>query len=419
MQIAMRIDRSRMTAALVACLAGGCGAGQVPGAGGEKDGPGRLEVRLSQGDFLHAGEARRPGSGYEGVASYHEMVLQNLAVVNVGAVPLRFEEAWIEALRGGRVVQRSRLDEDEIRATLRTYRAYAGMNLATGLDVVFNAGKIMRPGEQASEDLELAPREALVLSDSVVVTRGAPDRLRVVAHATDPQGREVTAAATLVVRAEVAKNEYSFPLEPGSWYVYSYPGIASHHRFTQATEFAIDITLSDAEGRRFRGDGLAWTDWYAYGKKVLAAADGKVVRVVSDSDLDPKVEGRQPGEALEAYWERIGERQLRRFMTPGADPVEVAAGNYVIIAHPHGEYSAYTHLARGSVRVKPGDVVRRGQHIGGVGGTGEAPQVHLHFQVAVDTDTLMGQTIPVRFVNVPAADNIAHAAEPGYWVVAR
>jgi murein DD-endopeptidase MepM/ murein hydrolase activator NlpD len=64
--------------------------------------------------------------------------------------------------------------------------------------------------------------------------------------------------------------------------------------------------------------------------------------------------------------------------------------------------------------------VQRGQHIADVGGTGEWPEVHLHFQVSTTPPTdIMGRTIPVRFVNAPPADGVAHSREPGYWIRAQ
>lgn len=106
-----------------------------------------------------------------------------------------------------------------------------------------------------------------------------------------------------------------------------------------------------------------------------------------------------------------------RFLAPDADALAVAGGNHVVIAHANGEYSYYMHLAQGSVAVKPGDRVKRGQPIAAVGGTGEWPEVHLHFQVSSSPPTdIMGHTIPVRFVNAPPADGVVHSREPGSWV---
>jgi murein DD-endopeptidase MepM/ murein hydrolase activator NlpD len=60
--------------------------------------------------------------------------------------------------------------------------------------------------------------------------------------------------------------------------------------------------------------------------------------------------------------------------------------NYVWIAHPNGEWSNYSHLARGSVtgkaRLKVGDQVAAGQYLGDEDAVGCAMLKHLHFEVA-------------------------------------
>jgi murein DD-endopeptidase MepM/ murein hydrolase activator NlpD len=85
----------------------------------------------------------------------------------------------------------------------------------------------------------------------------------------------------------------------------------------------------------------------------------------------------------------------------GGDPVRAAAngivllagtgedpggfGVHVVVAHRADDgrlcYSVYAHLARGSVRVDPGDAVAAGQRIGQVGATGRATSPHLHFEI--------------------------------------
>lgn len=57
------------------------------------------------------------------------------------------------------------------------------------------------------------------------------------------------------------------------------------------------------------------------------------------------------------------------------------AGYCVFIEHPNGYCSIYAHMAYGSFAVSVGDHVSRGQIIGGMGATGYATGVHLHFEV--------------------------------------
>ena len=54
-----------------------------------------------------------------------------------------------------------------------------------------------------------------------------------------------------------------------------------------------------------------------------------------------------------------------------------------------GVYAFYAHLQPGSLRVKPGDKVRRGQVVGLVGNSGNSTEPHLHFHVS-DANSPLG-----------------------------
>jgi len=56
-------------------------------------------------------------------------------------------------------------------------------------------------------------------------------------------------------------------------------------------------------------------------------------------------------------------------------------GQYIVIDHHNGYYTMYAHLCVGCRYVKEGDYVEKGQVIGGMGQTGAATGVHLHFAI--------------------------------------
>lgn len=69
--------------------------------------------------------------------------------------------------------------------------------------------------------------------------------------------------------------------------------------------------------------------------------------------------------------------------------VEVAGwgggyGNQVVIRHPNGMKTRYAHMAPGTMRVRVGSVVSKGQVIGIVGTTGFSTGTHLHFEIYVN-----------------------------------
>ena len=62
-------------------------------------------------------------------------------------------------------------------------------------------------------------------------------------------------------------------------------------------------------------------------------------------------------------------------------PGSNSAGNQVKIDHGDGWYTWYVHMKKGSVTVKKGDRVKRGQVIGYMGNSGDSSGAHLHFGV--------------------------------------
>jgi murein DD-endopeptidase MepM/ murein hydrolase activator NlpD len=93
------------------------------------------------------------------------------------------------------------------------------------------------------------------------------------------------------------------------------------------------------------------------GVDVLAPADGAVLRV-RDGIADVSV--RSAGAAA------VKDKEC---------------GNGVVIAHESGYETQYCHLARGSVRVRPGDKVEAGEPIGRIGLSGATEFPHLHMTV--------------------------------------
>ncbi|QFS84300.1 Murein DD-endopeptidase MepM [Roseivivax sp. THAF40] len=99
------------------------------------------------------------------------------------------------------------------------------------------------------------------------------------------------------------------------------------------------------------------------------------------------------------------------------DPESVAdqeCGNGVRIAHENGLQTLYCHLARGSIRVAPGDRVAAGDFIGQIGMSGQTNYPHLHFTVlkdetvidpfAANPEAACGPDTPTLWLDPPAYD---------------
>jgi murein DD-endopeptidase MepM/ murein hydrolase activator NlpD len=59
-----------------------------------------------------------------------------------------------------------------------------------------------------------------------------------------------------------------------------------------------------------------------------------------------------------------------------------------------GQFAHYCHLQPGSLRVKPGDHVRRGDVLARIGVSGDPNVPHLHFEVTTSAKPLVGEGIP-------------------------
>lgn len=146
----------------------------------------------------------------------------------------------------------------------------------------------------------------------------------------------------------------------------------NRHAAVPDMRYALDLLVRGEDGRSYRGRGTKNEDYLAWDQPVVAAGDGVVVVA---QDGFPDTPPNQP---------KLGSLY----------------GNHVVIDHGHGEFSLYGHLKRGSVRVKPGDVVRAGDRLARVGSSGLSTEPHLHFQLMDAANYLEAQGLPVQFVGL-------------------
>lgn len=167
-------------------------------------------------------------------------------------------------------------------------------------------------------------------------------------------------------------------------------------KLNNSQRFAIDWKQVNDAGEFYTGDKTKNESYVDYGADLLAVADGTVVATLDD------VEANAPG------------------VLPVTDPVlakkltlENVDGNHVVIDLGGGVYAMYAHMIKGTLTVKVGDKVTKGQVIGRLGNTGNANASHLHFQLqtgpslldadglpyVIDSFTYRGQVDPELVVN--------------------
>lgn len=174
------------------------------------------------------------------------------------------------------------------------------------------------------------------------------------------------------------------PVGAGDWLLANGPARDGEHRMfvmvldgkvRNAQRFAIDLMKFDEAGKLVHGDSAENENWHSYGKHIIAVADG-IVSAVHDGVPDniPLA----PTRAVKMTRQDI-------------------CGNYIILNLGTDRYAFYGHLQAGSLRVKNGDRVRRGQVLGQIGNSGNSDAPHLHFHVMDANRPLSAEGVPYAF----------------------
>jgi murein DD-endopeptidase MepM/ murein hydrolase activator NlpD len=69
-------------------------------------------------------------------------------------------------------------------------------------------------------------------------------------------------------------------------------------------------------------------------------------------------------------------------------------GNHVALDIGGGKYALYAHAQPGSLKVKVGDHVKRGQVLALLGNSGNSTEPHVHFQIADGPTFLSSEGVP-------------------------
>jgi len=173
-----------------------------------------------------------------------------------------------------------------------------------------------------------------------------------------------------------------FPFSGGTWMAVNGPSNTSGHRTSVqvingrpkiSQRLAIDWIKLGADGRPYRGPLTVNASWYDFGTPVLAVADG----TVSDTH-DGIPENTPPGRAVPITLETVG-------------------GNYIILDLGGGRFAFYAHLQPGSLKVRVGDHVARGEPLALLGNTGNSDAPHLHFHITDASSPLGAEGVPYVF----------------------
>ena len=127
----------------------------------------------------------------------------------------------------------------------------------------------------------------------------------------------------------------------------------NQHHDVLNQRYAFDLLIRGPEGKTYCREGTQNEDYYAFDREILAPGDGIVTDVIDGI----------------------------RDNVPGSVNPYLAFGNAVFIRHRDHEVSVLVHLKQGSIKVRVGDMVTKGQIIGLCGNSGRSFEPHLHYHL--------------------------------------
>ena len=253
---------------------------------------------------------------------------------------------------------------------------YAGDDLAAIVVFIDDVGTgTLAPGQQA-----------VVFLDVALASGRSPPRRLVTRISTTSDGAGAAVSTTTVDVVDQRPAHLGPPLRGGDLIDLAGCCSSDHTRallafpdgLFLAQRYAIDFMRVDVAAALAGGDPLAHGDptlnesYLTFGNEVLAVTDGRIADV------------------------RDGMPENVPSVVPPPS-VATAAGNYVVEALDDGRFALYAHVQPGSLRVHPGQRVRRGDVLALLGNTGNSTGPHLHFHVMDRPAPLDANGLPYVF----------------------
>jgi hypothetical protein len=158
------------------------------------------------------------------------------------------------------------------------------------------------------------------------------------------------------------------------------------HHDVPNQRFAFDFLGVNDQGKTCKDHAKVNEDYFAFGREILAPADGNVTDVINGV----------------------------RDNVPGSMNPYSALGNAVFIQHRENEVSVLAHLKLGSILVNVGDKVKKGQIIGLCGNSGNSSEPHLHYHLQNTPIVQDGTGIKCYFEKVIVSDGGEKKAKMNY-----
>ncbi len=265
---------------------------------------------------------------------------------------------------------------------LEVLNADSGDVVAT-FDAKEVAGRLQPAGLRDAADALAPSMMAIVFLDLTFGEAGdVPDRLvhrfSVKAEAAPPGQRQITEEvgptdvdrrAVVVVGPPLKGSNFLAADSCCNSTLHRRAALPINGRISLTQRYAVDWEQLDADGHIYSGDKKV-ENYTIYGQEAIAVADATVVKVVD------------------------GLPQQKPGVFPQGISPEEADGNSIILDIGGGNYALYAHFQPGSIRVKEGDRVERGDVLALVGSSGNSLAPHLHFHVMDGPLSLASNGLP-------------------------
>jgi hypothetical protein len=182
----------------------------------------------------------------------------------------------------------------------------------------------------------------------------------------------------------------------GRWVAINSPSsrVPSHGTHALGQTFAVDLVYEPRPGGRPQfgtGPGFRPPEAFpGFGQPVRAPADGRVV-AVRDTARDHR---------SRSTWPALGYLMVEGVIRELGGSRHLM-GNMIVLDLGDHTYAALAHLQHGSVTVRPGQRVRRGDPIARCGNSGNSSEPHVHVQLMDHPKALFAAGLPVTFADVP------------------
>lgn len=264
----------------------------------------------------------------------------------------------------------------------------AALNKTAEPIMTIDAAELFRhiriPGEEKPSSVISAGKSGLIKINLVFPSKNdVPETIEhiITASAETPIPSIPQPVTEKIARTEILKNDpvvIGPPLRGSGWVAVAVGG-HGYHRSTVmpingiwvcAERWAVDWVQLAKDNRLLTGSFEKNESYPQYGREILAVGDGLITSL---ADGMPDI-------------------------TPGKSPenitIKEAAGNYIIQDLGGGFSALYAHLQPGSLKVKQGDAVKKGDVIALLGNSGNTTGPHLHFHVIKGNTPLGSDGVP-------------------------